>query len=89
MLKKKGANYKIVSEKIELINSCKEIKIGNYLSLILKSIVPDTSKISYKVGGILHKGVEFDFESDSIMDIYESKNFIGLCYSENVFKVND
>jgi len=78
--KKKNEYYKIVSEKIELTNNCKKIKTGDYLSLNLKSIVPDTSKISYKVGGVLYKGVEFDFEKDTILDIYKTEDLVGLCY---------
>lgn len=78
--KKDKIDYKIVSEKIELSKECNKVKKGDYLALELKSIVPDTSKISYKIGGVGYNGVDIDFEGDSILDIYESKNLIGLCY---------
>lgn len=78
--KKDNIDYKIVSEKIELSKECNKVKKGDYLALELKSIVPDTSKISYKIGGVGYNGVDIDFEGDSILDIYESKNLIGLCY---------
>jgi hypothetical protein len=78
--KKKNIYFKIISEKIETTNYCKKINRGNYLVLNLESIVPDTSRISYKVGGVLYKGVEFVFENDSILDIYKTNNLSGLCY---------
>jgi hypothetical protein len=78
--KKKNINYKIISEKIELSRGCDKLKVGDHISkLELTSIVGDTSKMSYKVGGVGYQGVEFDFEGDSISDIYEAKNLIGLC----------
>jgi hypothetical protein len=77
--KKEDVYYKVVSEKIETKKKCKIIKKGDYLSLSLNSII-DTSKISYKVDGVLYKGTEFIFERDSIIDIYESNNLLGLCY---------
>lgn len=78
--KKENIDYKIVSEKIELSKNCNKVKKGDYLALKLISIVPDTSKISYKIGGVGYNGVDIDFEGDSILDIYESKNLVGLCY---------
>lgn len=80
--KKKGTDYKIVSERVALSKKCRKIKKGDFLSLELVSIVPDTSKISYKINGVEYKGTEIEFEGDSILDIYESKNLKGLCYSE-------
>lgn len=82
-LKKAINYYKVVSEKIEDKNNCEKIKTGYYLTLNLKSIFPDTSKISYKVDGINYKGAEFDFERDSILDIYETDELIGLCKINN------
>jgi len=78
-LKKANNYYKVVSEKIENTDKCEKIKNGDYLSINLKSVFPDTSKISYKVDGINYKGTEFDFERDSILDIYETDELIGLC----------
>ena len=83
-LKKANSDYKVVSEKIEVRDECEKIKTGDFLSLSLKSIVPDTSKISYKVDGVLYKGTEFDFERDSILDIYEADELTGLCYFKRV-----
>ncbi len=78
-LKKASNHYKVVSEKIENSEKCQKIKKGDYLSLSLKSVFPDTSKISYKLDGINYKGTEFNFERDSILDIYETDELIGLC----------
>lgn len=80
--KKKGINYKIVSERIALSKNCNKITKGDFLSLELTSIVPDTSKISYKIGGVGYNGVEIEFEGDSILDIYETKDLKGLCYTK-------
>lgn len=78
--KKKEVNYKIISERTVFSNNCKKIKKGDFLDLKLISIVPDTSKISYKISGVGYKGIEIEFEGDSILDIYETKNLKGLCW---------
>lgn len=84
IIAKKGSSYyKIVSEKKAKSEDCAEIKICNHLEFNLKSII-DTTKISYKVEGVLFKEVEFEFERDSILDIYESDNLRGLCFQKNI-----
>jgi hypothetical protein len=78
-LKKANNYYKVVSEKVEKSDKCENVKKGDYLTFSLNSII-EISTISYKVDGVLYKGTEFIFDRDSIVDLYESNNLMGLCY---------
>jgi hypothetical protein len=81
---KKGDDYyKILSEKLlKKISNRKKIKLYKNYDLDVISIVPDTSKISLHLSGVLYKNTEIIFEKDSIWDLYKSPQLKGLYYIE-------
>lgn len=81
--KKDKSYYKILSEKmIQPLPGCEKIKLYKNYSLDVISIVPDTSKISIHLDGILYKNTEITFEKDSIWDLYKSPQLNGLCFKK-------
>ena len=82
--KKGNSYYKILSEKLaKPIPNCNKIKLYKNYSLDVISIVPDTSKISLHLDGVLYKDTEIFFEKDSIWDLYQSSQLKGLCIIGN------
>lgn len=79
--KKNNSYYKILSIDDAYKPKCHNLKLHGSYDLELKSLVPDTSKSPILLKGIGYRGIEVDFEGDSIRDVYKSYNLNGLCYS--------
>lgn len=79
--KKKESYYKILSVKqSHKMANCDKVQLFHNYDFYLESIVPDTSKISLHVDGVLFENTEVDFEKDSIWDLYKTPQLYGLCY---------
>jgi hypothetical protein len=79
--KKDKSLYKIVSLKNDsIIKRFKRIKKGNCYKLELVSLFSDDKRLPINIGGVEFYGETIELERDSIVDLYTTKNLIGLYY---------
>jgi hypothetical protein len=73
---KENVYFKVLSYKNAFTSDgCNKIKVGNEYKLELKSL-----EVPIYIDGIDFHGETIELERDSINDLYEAKNLIGLCF---------
>lgn len=73
--------FRIASKKNEVCD-CERIKIGQFYSLIIKSVYPDNFNQKYDIAGTKFEDHIIEFITDSIVwDLFFTENLSGLCYN--------